>query len=398
MMRSPVGGGPNGPIPTSNSFSVLGEEEGEPSQRQAPPTATPVHRESGFTMVNGRKRTRPNDTPEKNSSIRRYVDRVSQDTVWAKTKLGEAALTLKAGKVADLAGAVQMIVNGTLVEILERQASTLSDMVGEMVDMDHARMALSEENNALKEELEGLKLVKEKQEVRTACKEAETKLAVAAKQCKIPDINVGSCLTDRKQLVDAAKAKLRESIRDDLKAKYDAKMARATAAVIARASQKRAFANGEAWVAPMLITAQDKETRWEVEEILRKSNIHPAFHWPKELIEPVKELRKVVTEMGFNQDQHYIRIRPEEKDGSWKIRADTKAKEGNGRFSPVARWAVPPLEASVRAMLKDWAKPIWTAGPGTRQKESSQAVQVRQQQGVTDFTEDTMEDIYGHNF
>ncbi len=93
MMRSPVGGGQNGPIPTSNSFSVLGEQEGGDSQGHAPPTATPMHQGSGFTLVNGRKRTRPNDTPEKNSSIRRYIDRISQDTIWAKTKLGEAALT-----------------------------------------------------------------------------------------------------------------------------------------------------------------------------------------------------------------------------------------------------------------------------------------------------------------
>ncbi len=392
MMRSPVGGGPNGPIPTSNSFSVLGEQTGEGGKDPNPLEADPALKSNGFRTVTGRKRTRPNDTPEKTSSVRRYIDRINQDTIWAKTKLGEAALTLKAGRIADLAGSVQMIINGTLVDILERQASTLSDMVGEMVDLDQARMALSEENNALRDEIAGLKVVKEKQEVRNACKEAEAKLALASKQCKIPDVNVGSCITDRKQLVDTAKAKVRESIREDLKAKYDAKIARASVAVVARASQKRAFPNGEAWVAPLLLTLQNKDDKWEVEDLMRKSNIHPTFHWPKELIEPVKTLRKVVNDMGYSQDRFYIRIRPEEREGTWKIRADVKAKEGSGRFVPAARWAVPPLDENIRATVKDWEKPVWSASNGQPKRVNIQA-NGEGEARMIDSTADTMETV-----
>ncbi len=103
-----------------------------------------------------------------------------------------------------------------------------------------------------------------------------------------------------------------------------------------------------------------RESRWELEEILRKSNMFPTYHWPKEFLEPVKEIRQVVVDMGVDPGTNYIRIRPEEKDGTWKIRADTKPKEGNGKFLLKAKWNIAPLDHDNRKKVTDWRKPCWT--------------------------------------
>jgi hypothetical protein len=62
-----------------------------------------------------------------------------------------------------------------------------------------------------------------------------------------------------------------------------------------------------------------------------------------------------------NEDTTYIRIRPYERDGRVKIRADLKAKEGNGRFSAKASWEAPPLCPEVRKKAKEHLKPIWAS-------------------------------------
>ncbi len=157
--------------------------------------------------THSRKRTRANDTPEKNDRGNRYVARIATEMAQNKEKIGNAVLSLKVNKIADLANSVATILSTTLVEILESNASLVSDLASELIEMDGQINTLSTENNQLKEELTGIRLVREKVEVKTACKEAGAKLDHSAKQCKLLEVNVGSCITDRKQLLDTVKKK-----------------------------------------------------------------------------------------------------------------------------------------------------------------------------------------------
>ena len=96
------------------------------------------------------------------------------------------------------------------------------------------------------------------------------------------DLNFGACLNDRGQLLDTAKAALRDKVRTNLWARFDSLLARASLAVIARAMTQRAYPTGEEmWTAPVLVIIQDRDTMWEVEDILRKSKGLPSFHWPR---------------------------------------------------------------------------------------------------------------------
>ena len=89
------------------------------------------------------------------------------------------------------------------------------------------------------------------------------------------------CLTDRKQLMDKAREALREKVRADLRADFDAKTAWASQQVIARASTKREYPGGDMWTAPVLLSVPDRDTRWEVENILRGSTATPCTTGPR---------------------------------------------------------------------------------------------------------------------
>jgi hypothetical protein len=104
----------------------------------------------------------------------------------------------------------------------------------------------------------------------------------------------------------------------------------------------------------------DREERWATENLLRKSKVFPTFHWPREMLNNVKVYRTVVADMGFSETDNYIRIRPEERDGCFKIRADVKPKSGS-KFIPVASFDIPPADDNLKTSMEGWATPSWTS-------------------------------------
>ena len=104
------------------------------------------------------------------------------------------------------------------------------------------------------------------------------------------------------------------------------------------------------------------------------------------MLGPVKQLRKTITDSGVNEDTTYIRIRPEDREGKMKIRADIKPKVGGERFVLKATWKVPALDSDIREANKDWTKPTWAnvVARTVRPSVSSLVERVT----MADFTED----------
>jgi hypothetical protein len=131
--------------------------------------------------------------------------------------------------------------------------------------------------------------------------------------------------------------------------------------VLARQTTKRKNFNGdsEIWTAPVVLTIQERAARWDMEDVLRKSKMFPTFHWPKEFLEPMKKLKEELKNGGVDDSTHYTRIRPELKDGKWRIRADTKPKSGEGKFTLRATWPIMAADSNIRESEKEWSKPTW---------------------------------------
>jgi hypothetical protein len=95
----------------------------------------------------------------------------------------------------------------------------------------------------------------------------------------------------------------------------------------------------------------DRENRWELEDLLRQSKVYLAFHWGRDMVGSSLKERY--------DDKPYIRIRPEERDGKWRIKADVKPKDGNERFHLGATWEIPPMCLEVRKKNPGWVSPTW---------------------------------------
>ena len=310
---------------------------------------------SDFTPAVGqRKRPRAGTPPQDGI---RLIDKISNDMIETKNKIGAAVLNIKTTSLKELAGSVNTILNDIIVKAFEKQASTMSDIAGTITGQNDIIRELGEENDGLREELKAVKAIRESQQVKESVKDMEGQLREAITKVKVMDLDFGGCLTERKQLIETGKAALREKVRSDLRARFDTLMSRASLAVIARATAKRAYPEGDRWTAPVLLTVADRDTRWETEDILRQSKCYPSFHWPKEMIEPVKILRKAMVDGGTSDTINYIRIRPEERDGKMKIRADVKPKEGKEKFALKATWGVPAFDAKLRPA--GWFTPTW---------------------------------------
>jgi hypothetical protein len=311
--------------------------------------------------------------------------RINEDVKWIKGKIGTAARGLKTDKIVTLAESVREFMNNTLVDIVERQASTNSDLCTEVIWLRKENKRLVKAMEKQKDELSGVKACKDKVEVKASRKEMEDRIKVAVTQVKIPDLEIGKEITDRKELSTAAKDALAAKVRTDLRKEYDDKIRSATIRVVSSKTFKTVREGKTLWTAPVLVTIADKESRWAMENCLRSSKVYPSFHWPREMVDNVKVYRQVVRDMGYSDSTHYIRIRPEERDGLWKIRADAKEKSGNARFVSVASFDIPPFDESLKNSFPGWATPTWTRKPAA----SAAAAEAGGADGMAvDFAED----------
>jgi hypothetical protein len=115
-------------------------------------------------------------------------------------------------------------------------------------------------------------------------------------------------------------AEIRRKIRQDHVNQFDELVKDVEVAPLTRKTFKATGKNY--FSAPLLFTVQDKAKRWKLEDMLRAK-----------MINPIKEYRRILREDGrVNEDTTYIRIRPVERDGRLRIRADTKAQGEHGTF------------------------------------------------------------------
>jgi hypothetical protein len=201
---------------------------------------------------------------------------------------------------------------------------------------------------------------KDKVEIKASSKEMEERLKVANTQFKIMEVEIGKETDNRKEIIDKGMAELTKKVRSDMQKEWTELTRGVDVAPLVRKTVKPA--GREAYSAPLLFTVQEKQKKWRMEEILRSSRIYPGYHWPQEMMGVLKEYKNVLKESGVNEETTYIRIRPNERDGKIRLRADIKPKEGNGRFSARAVWDAPPLCGDLRKLAKDHLKPAWVGG------------------------------------
>jgi hypothetical protein len=290
---------------------------------------------------------------------------MGQDLEEKLSLLTGALGNVKYGSLKDLKENMVDIIKKFVIPTVESVGTTNSDLISEIMVLENKLETMEEEQAMLKDRIKDLENCREKNEVKISRKEMTEKVAISAKQFKVMDMDFEKEIGERKDLINKAKELMKDKIRSDKKARYDELIRKATVQVLARATTKRKPQDSDTdiWTAPILVTVDDRETRWELEDMFRQCKVHPTFHWNREMVGLVKDMRNAIKDKY--DDKHYVRIRPEERDGKWRIKADVKTKEGTDRFKLGATWEVPPMCPEVRKKNPAWVTPTWaqvTAG------------------------------------
>ena len=276
--------------------------------------------------------------------------------------LKEEAAELRAAKNLKEATAIlAKTYETTFVNYVTTNANHFSDLCKEVSSLRDERDDLAAWKARHEEKVSDIEKVRESVLIKDSRKEMASKMEVAMSQVKVLDLDFDRCIEDRAELQRAAKEKLRARIRDSEVEKYNELVRKSVVQVLARQTQKRKRREDgrDIWTAPVVLTMKDRQDKWDFEEVLRKSKVYPTFHWPKEFLDPMKKMREVL-KTKVDENSSYVRLRPSQgNDGKWRIRADVKPKEGEGRFSLKASWEMPPIDEDVRKKVPDWHKPTW---------------------------------------
>ena len=186
------------------------------------------------------------------------------------------------------------------------------------------------------------------------------KIRQAEKQIKIMDIDFARPLSSRREIVQRTIGYMKEDVVLSDRKRFDILINRTRLVVLGKET-KQSMYQGE-WIhtVPVLLECRSEGDKLELEDILRNCQWYNTFHWPVECMPFVKEVRGEVRRMGYEDESHYVRIRPETRDGMLQVRGDVKEKRDGAKFRTVAIWDVPPMDKTMWG--RDIARPRITLG------------------------------------
>jgi hypothetical protein len=231
--------------------------------------------------------------------------------------------------VEGMKGIMSGVSDGVASERMAREA--------EEIRTEDKMEKLIEEVKEIKNVNRGMVNDRMEQRVKALEKEMEEKVKAASCSLKLLDFDFGVPTEDRARMVRTVISGLREDIYPEEKQGYERIMRRTRVVILGRKTVAVNSRGKTCHTVPILLECQNKSDAGELEATLRS-----AFHWPQEMVSFVEGVREEVRKMGYRENTHYIRVRPEERGGGVQIRADVKEKNG-GRFQAKAVWQCPPL-------------------------------------------------------
>jgi hypothetical protein len=244
------------------------------------------------------------------------------------------------------------------VIFLQDQSTIVSDLMSEVVMLEERVVEMEGRQDEDEEKISSLEKNRVTKAQLDSKKEMVEKAKTSSKQFKLFDVDLKKEISDRKELQAAARAGIAARISESRRAKYEELVRSASMQVLARTSTKRKVkdTDSEIWTAPILVTVEDRETRWELEDILRSNGLFPNFHWDRDMLDSIGKMRSKLA-VEYPEDKFMVRMRPEERGGTWQIKADVRPRESKERFRLGATWPIPPLDPAVRDQVEDWDKP-----------------------------------------
>ena len=265
----------------------------------------------------------------------------------------------------DLEGVKQATKAGltAMVEALEAVMSGISD--GIKCDREarqekergiEIKVGLMEEDiRESKVKIEVMRQAKDRSIRKESSQVLTDKLRQAERQLKYLDIDFGRATNSRREIVERTISFMKEDVSLSERKRLDIVLRRTKFVILGKETKVREVEDQRIYTVPVMLEFRTEGDKVEVEEMLKTVGWFPVYHWPAEILEFIKEARAEVRAMGFPESGHYIKIRPEWREGRMELKAEVKENRMGGRYRTVAVWDIPPADKGL--WTRDQAKP-----------------------------------------
>ena len=184
--------------------------------------------------------------------------------------------------------------------------------------------------------------IRNKIRIEESVKEMEAKVRLSMCMVKVSNINIGMITDNKATIVREVIGEVRKRARREETGYLNRILKRTRVIVLGKKTEKRQDRGRTEYTVPILFECQDRKDALELDRILRDAGYFPTFHWPSEIMEFIGKIREKVRKMGHTEQNSYVRIRPQVREGRLLLRADAKPKVG-GRYVTKGNWLCPPL-------------------------------------------------------
>ena len=199
------------------------------------------------------------------------------------------------------------------------------------------RVATMEESiRDTREKMETMKQAKERSAKKESSQVLTDKLRQADKQLKYLDIDFGRVTNSRREIVERAISFMKEGVALADRKRLDIVLKRTKFIILGKETKMREVDNQRIYMVPIMLEFKTEGDKVEVEELLKTVGWFPVYHWPVECLDFIKEARAEVRAMGYTENSHYIKVRPEWREGRMELKAEVKESRVGGKYRTVA--------------------------------------------------------------
>jgi len=189
------------------------------------------------------------------------------------------------------------------------------------------------------------RIEKEERERNESIKQMERKVCDAMEEVKILNLRFENVSKVKEELLKEAEGIIKGKVDGKDRKECEWILRKSRVYVLGEGTVEKELGKERVCTAPLLIKCGSHAEKERLEGMLRRARVRVAFHWPREMLEFVDEVRGWVEEMGYRKDVYFTKVRPHKVDGVPQLRAEVKRKDGKGGgFRRVGSWSCPPLD------------------------------------------------------
>jgi hypothetical protein len=236
-----------------------------------------------------------------------------------------------------------------LEEELEKERKDREKVEKERMEKERQiEKGLEKERNERMKWEEDKREERERRERIDSIKEMELKVNDSMENLKILNLKFEKVSHVKAELLKEAEGIIKGKVTDRDRKECEWILRRSRVYILGKGTEEKESGKEKICTAPLLVKCGSQVERERLEFMLRSVGVRSAFHWPKEMLEFVDEVRGRVEGMGYRKEEYFMKVRPYKVEGVLQLRAEVKRKDGKGEgFRKAGSWSCPPLDRNL---------------------------------------------------